>query len=337
LLRRAIFGSDRLLALAERPLLLTLMASLHAWRGGNLPEKREELYADAVELLLHTWESQRERSPSLTEPSLAEWLRADRKEIRQVLEELAFRAHGAQAELLGTADVPEGDLVSRLMHLSRNPGANPRQLVDYLRDRSGLLVERGQGVYTFPHRTFQEYLSACHLTGGTFPEELADLARKEPGRWREVLLLAGAKAARGAGSTVWSLADALCYLDPEDPRRSVEDLWGALLSGQVVAESADLARLGKANEAKLERLRKWRIEAMRSAEPRRVRRSLRLVTRASIRSIGICRGMCRWGLLQFRRVVSGWVGPRRKIRVHGRTSFPSMRYGVGSIGSVATR
>jgi len=269
LLRRAIFASDRLLGLAERPLLLTLMASLHALQDGSLPERREELYADAVELLLNTWERQRVRldagaSPLLPEPSLAEWLKVDREAVRRVLEETAFKAHGSQPDLADTADVDEGRLVSRLLHLNPERGADALQLVAYLRDRSGLLVERGEGVYTFPHRTFQEYLAACHLTGGSFPEDVAELGRKDPGRWREVVLLAGAKAARKSESSVWSLAEALCPQEPLAPPRSEEDEWGALLAGQAVVESADLAWVRKAHEPKLARLRQWMIALMRA-------------------------------------------------------------------------
>ena len=109
LLKRTIERNERLAELAERPLLLTLIARLHTERGGALPEKREELYAQAVELLLNQWESLKVRfKPDGTKeiaPSLAEWLNAGRDDIRRELDKLAFEAHRDQAELVGTADI----------------------------------------------------------------------------------------------------------------------------------------------------------------------------------------------------------------------------------------
>jgi formylglycine-generating enzyme required for sulfatase activity len=260
LLKRAIAASERLRGLAERPLLLTLMSSLHAWRGGSLPEKREELYADTVDLLLDWWERPKavrdaDGAYVVQQPSLAEWLRVDREKVRDLLERLAYEAHTAQPDLLGTADVPEEDLISALMGLSRNPDVKPRRLIQYLSQRAGLLVPRGVGVYTFPHRTFQEYLAACYLTDADYPEGVAELARDDPNRWREVTLLAGAKAARGTASAVWSLADALCDhpLD-EGEDQSETNAWGALLAGQALVESADLDDVSRRNRAKVERV-----------------------------------------------------------------------------------
>ncbi len=268
LLKRAIFNSDRLRGLAERPLLLTLMASLHAWRGGSLPEKREELYADTVELLLDWWESQRvvrdgKGNVLMIQPSLAEWLKVDRQKVREALNELAYRAHAAQPDLQGTADVAEKDLVDGLLRVSNNPDVRPARLVEYLRDRAGLLIPRGVGVYTFPHRTFQEYLAACYLTDHEYPEQIAALACADFNRWREVALLAGAKAARGTASAIWSLVDALCYEEVR-PDCADERLWGVHLAGQALAEGLDSGAVSERNRPKLERVQNGLVQVLQT-------------------------------------------------------------------------
>ncbi|HEX9869624.1 MAG TPA: SUMF1/EgtB/PvdO family nonheme iron enzyme, partial [Candidatus Tectomicrobia bacterium] len=263
LLNTAIGRNPRLYELATRPLLLTLMASLHAWRGGTLPEQREELYADAVELLLDQWERQKvqprpDGTYDIVEPSLAEWLQVDHKAMRQMLDQLAFEAHRDQPNLVSTADIAQDTLVSQLMRLNLNPDVRPARLLEYLRDRAGVLEPRGEGIYAFPHRTFQEYLAACYLTDVGFPDELADLLRAEPNRWREVVLLAGAKAARGTASAAWNLAEALCFREAhQQPMQDMSGYWGALLAAQVLIENKSLEHVIERNRPKLERIRAW--------------------------------------------------------------------------------
>ena len=269
LLISAIKSSERLAELAARPLLLTLMASLHAWRGGSLPEKREQLYADAVGLLLDQWESPKvvrdaKGDVIVQQSSIAEWLKVDKDVVRSELNRLAFEAHRDQPQLVGTADISQDRLIAGLMRIARNQEVNPIGIEAYLRDRAGLLAARGEGIYTFPHRTFQEYLAACHLTDFEFPDKAAYLAKNDPQRWREAVLLAGAKASRGTAAAAWYLAEELCYGDPpsnKNERDIDQDCWGALFAAQTLLEN-ERDRLENAagrNKAKLERIKQWML------------------------------------------------------------------------------
>ena len=269
LLKRAIDRNPRLAELAERPLLLTLIARLHSEGGGALPEKREELYMQAVDLLLNQWEGLKVRyqadGSKVIEPSLAEWLNADRDAIRCELDKLAFEAHRDQADLVGTANIRQRDLIAAL--LAADPRDRERKLSrleEHLSDRAGLLAAHGVGYYQFPHRSFQEYLAACHLTVDRFPDELGRLLRADPNRWREVTLLAAAKAARGASDSVWNLVEALILKDEPPgqaaPAPESADLWGALLAGQALWETGlavPSANTVPRNEKKRLRVQRW--------------------------------------------------------------------------------
>lgn len=266
LLKQAIAKNKRLIELAERPLLLTLMVSLHAWRGGNLPEDREELYEQAVDLLLdlwerNKWEMNQQGEITVLRQSIIEYLKVDRKQLRQFLACLAFSAHSKQKELENVAGIADTDLIKGLLELSRNRGdIYPQYLEQYLKERSGLLIEYGNNVYAFPHRTIQEYLAACFLTDHEDPSGIAQLARDDPERWREVVLLAGAKAARGMNYAVWTLAQELIPIEISDMERVNNIEWGALFAGQCLAESANLQKLSIPNKNLLKRVCSWLVK-----------------------------------------------------------------------------
>ena len=263
--------------LAERPLLLTLMARLQTKGGGTLPENREELYAQSVDMLLDEWEGLKLRrdasgQPIVVEPSLSEWLNASRENIRRELDKLAYGAHLNQPSLVGTADIRQSDLIAALMAASKDqPDTKLVRLEEYLRDRAGLLASHGEGLYQFPHRSFQEYLAACHLARFDFPDTLSRQVKTDPNRWREVALLAAART-KDAPSAIWELVEELCAKDEapaEDaPQPDHEAQWGALLAAQVLAETGLAApdpHLQERHERKRRRVRDWQVRLLRSS------------------------------------------------------------------------
>ena len=207
-----------LLPLSRNPLLLTLMASLHANRG-RLPDDRADLYNESVDLLMLRWNRQIGADKALLDALAIPTLKLS--DLREVLEELAFAVHAesvvhdhrlaadqtATSGAGGTADIGEGRLLQAFRPLLEGSWDKAAVVVDYIEKRAGLLLgqgdRNGERQFAFPHRTFQEFLAACHLAARQdFASECARLAREAPGHWQVVLPLAAriAKAERGTSA-----------------------------------------------------------------------------------------------------------------------------------------
>ena len=235
-----------LLPLARNPLLLTLMATLHTNRG-RLPDDRVDLYNDSVDLLLVRWNQQVGADKALLDALNVPGLKLS--SLREVLEGLAFKVHGENVGQEGTADIGEDRLVRAFRPLLKGSRDKAAMVVDYIDTRAGLLIGQGsrdgERQFTFPHRTFQEFLAACHLAGQVdLNARGVELARQHAGHWKEVLVLAArqAKSDRGA-----ALADALIGGEPFDPARDTTAANTDLARAVIAAEQ--LLEIGVANLA----------------------------------------------------------------------------------------
>lgn len=282
-LRDQVKRNVNLQELAPRPLLLALMVSLHRWRGGGLlPERREQLYDESVNLLLDLWQRPKllldeHGNPHGEERNALQELGIDATALRRALSKLAFEAHRDQAEAANTtADIPHEKLVAALHQAvpkEKRDKVPYQRIAGYVRDRAGLLEDRGEDIYGFPHRTFQEYLAAMYLKDQPdFPDNIVRLVREDPVRWREATLLAGNSTDT---RLKWLLVEQLYERrDPPRPDKQVEEAqWvGAFLAGQVLHDSGLLEEEAGFFASSREQVRQWHATILtRGALPLRDR------------------------------------------------------------------
>ncbi len=184
-LLKAIDGNERVRELAVNPLLLTVIALVQRSQT-QLPERRTELYEEAIKVLLGKWDEEK----GLSSTAVLQGLELDAGDRRSLLEPLALwmmEQHAREIE----ADELRRQLGQRFYEMTGDRRQASKAVDTFLRminERSGLLAERGQGVYAFSHLTFQEHLAARAVA------DRADyiaytLARLGDSWWREVVLL----------------------------------------------------------------------------------------------------------------------------------------------------
>ncbi|MFP4441295.1 MAG: formylglycine-generating enzyme family protein, partial [Chloroflexaceae bacterium] len=185
-----ILENRQLREMSATPLLLTMMA-LVLYNKGELPRDRPLLYEAILELLLGQWDKAAKESQTLVEViGKIEWTS---KDLRPVLNRLSYDAHTN-----GTADgrgrlrrESVRDALIAFFEDARLPDAweAARRCLDYIEQRSGLLMPDANQTYVFAHLTLQEHCAGCHMT--VEREDVLDqvLAHRADDRWHVPIML----------------------------------------------------------------------------------------------------------------------------------------------------
>jgi len=177
--------------LARNPLMLSAICLVNYFEHGQLPQDRARLYQLCVEGLLHNWD---QRRGIVSAFGFEEKLRACR--------EVALAMQAADS-----AEWPAVSVQQVFVNMLRDE-ARADLLLEHIRYRTGLLLERRPGVFAFAHLTFQEYLAALAVHEGNLleitPEQL--VREHDDGRWNEVIaLFCGLTTEIGARDTIQAL------------------------------------------------------------------------------------------------------------------------------------
>jgi predicted NACHT family NTPase len=174
--------------LARTPLLLTLLCLAYD-ETLTIPQRRADIYKEAVDALLKKWDSSRrikrdERDEVYRKLSVAHKENMLARVAAETFERNEYFIPQPELERLIT------DYVKNVPPHNTNEATDGEVILKAIAAQHGIFVERARAVYSFSHLTFQEYFTAKYLADNAAKGTLTNLIMHcADARWREVFLL----------------------------------------------------------------------------------------------------------------------------------------------------
>ena len=175
-LLRRLEKTSTLMELAVNPLLLTMIATVHRYRSA-LPGRRVELYKEICEVFL----GKRQESKGIP-------LDLVPAQKQFILQTLAYNMMIGNIREIRQWDALQIIKVPLTMVA---PNLDPEIFLKSIEQQTGLLLEREVGIYSFAHKTFQEYLASMYILDKALESQLYNQINNE--WWHEVIKLYSAQ------------------------------------------------------------------------------------------------------------------------------------------------
>ena len=170
-------------ALAQNPLSLALLCAVYE-DSQEFPSNQASLYEKILNIFLKKWAAEKgvRRDPPVS-PYLAI------PTVKELLSEIAAENFKADRLVFN-----EDELIDQIQEFYQrrtdiSSGFDASGILDAILVEPGLFVEQANGIYSFFHLTFQEYLTANHIIGDTHSIPNLVSNHLHDAQWREVFLL----------------------------------------------------------------------------------------------------------------------------------------------------
>ena len=169
--------------LVRNPLLLTFLCLVYG-KTHNFPRNRAALYEKALNIFLEKWPDEKHVS---RDSSVSQYLNIWDEE--RLLSEIAAKNFEEDCLLF-----KKNELVDQIKEFGERNSitlskVDARKVLEAIAVEQGFFVERVSGVYSFPHLTFQEYLTANYFVRAQSIQRLVT-DHLHDRRWREIFLFA---------------------------------------------------------------------------------------------------------------------------------------------------